>query len=321
MPLDPRAKQFLERLAALNPRDAITLSVAERRAALRHMLDFAGSECPVGGIVNQEVPGPDGTLRIRVYTPAAPLPGLLPGLVYFHGGGLVAGDLDSHDGICRALCTASGCRVLAVDYRLAPEHRFPAAVADGIRATTFIAAHASDFGVDSGRLGVGGDSAGATLAAVVCQQFAAQGNQAIRLQVLLCPILDLAAQTPSRRALAQGYLLDESTLQHDLKHYLDVDTDTADPRVSPLRIATVAGLPQACIHTAEFDPLRDEGQLYAERLRQAGVPTRYTCHPGMIHLFYGMGKLMPYAATAWELIGGDIRAMLAGAGASQGLPQ
>jgi len=320
MPLDPRARQLLERLAALKPRDANALSVAERRAALRHMLDFAGTAQPVGGVAHQEVPGAGGALPVRVYTPAGAPAGLLPGLVYFHGGGLVAGDLDSHDGISRSLCAASGCRVLAVAYRLAPEHRFPAAVADSIRATTYVAEHAADFGVDAARLGVAGDSAGATLAAVVCQQLAAQGNAAIRFQVLICPIMDLAAQTEYRRNLAQGYLLDESTLQHDLLHYLDGDTDAADPRVSPLRSASVAGLPQACIHTAEFDPLREEGRQYAERLRQAGVPTRYTCHPGMIHLFYGMGELMPYAATAWALIGGDIRAMLGGAGAEQGPP-
>jgi acetyl esterase/lipase len=123
--------------------------------------------------------------------------------------------------------------------------------------------------------------------------------------------MDLAGQTDSRRALAQGYLVDEPTLAHDLKFYLDEGTDAADPRVSPLRTVSLAGLPPSCIHTAEFDPLRDEGRLYAERLIQAGVATRYTCHPGMIHLFYGMGKLIPYAATAWNLIGSDIRALFA----------
>jgi acetyl esterase len=313
MPLDQRAKRFLDRLAALNPPDALSLSVAERRAALQHMLDFSGTCAPVGAVADTTVPGAAAPLRVRVYTPPDAPPGPLAALVYFHGGGLVAGTLESHDGICRNLCRAGGCRVLALDYRLAPEHRFPAAVTDGIEATTYIAAHAADFGVDPLRLGVCGDSAGATLAAVVAQQLAAQGKMLLALQVLLCPIMDLAAQSDSRRELSAGYLVDESTLQHDLQHYLGEGVAATDARISPLRAASVAGLPPTSVHTAEFDPLRDEGWLYAERLTQAGIPTRYTCHPGMIHLFYGMEKLIPYAATAWQLIGRDIRAMLAAA--------
>jgi acetyl esterase len=311
MPLDQRAKRFLDRLAALNPPAALSLSVAERRAALHHMLDFAGTCAPVGSVEETAVTGTGAPLRLRVYTPADAAPGPLGALVYFHGGGLVAGTLESHDGICRSLCQASGCRVLAVDYRLAPEHRFPAAITDGIATTTYIAAHAADFGIDPGRLGVCGDSAGATLAAVVAQQLAAQGNTHLVLQVLICPIMDLATQTESRRELGTGYLVDESTLEHDLKHYLSEGIAATDARISPLRTASVAGLPPLCLHTAEFDPFRDEGRLYAERLFQAGIPTRYTCHPGMIHLFYGMEKLIPYATTAWQLFGRDIRAMLA----------
>jgi len=295
----------------LNPPDALSLSVAERRAALQHILDFAGTSSAVGAVEDIAVTATGAPVALRVYTPADAPQGPLGALVYFHGGGLVAGTLESHDGICRSLCRASGCRVLAVDYRLAPEHRFPAAVTDSIAATTYIAAHAADFGIDPGRLGVCGDSAGATLAAVVAQQLAAQGKTLLALQVLICPIMDLAGQTESRRELGVGYLVDESTLEHDLKHYLGEGIAASDARISPLRTASVAGLPPMCLHTAEFDPLRDEGRLYAERLFQAGIATRYTCHPGMIHLFYGMEKLIPYAATAWQLIGRDIRAMLA----------
>jgi acetyl esterase/lipase len=311
MPLDQRAKRFLDRLAALNPPNALSLSVAERRSALHHMLDFSGVCAPVGAILDTAVPSSGAPLRVRIYTPPDAPQGSLAALVYFHGGGLVAGTLESHDGICRSLCRASGCRVLAVDYRLAPEHRFPAAISDALEATTYIAAHTADFGIDPSRLGICGDSAGATLAAVVAQQLVAQGKALLALQVLICPIMDLAAQSESRRELSTGYLVDESTLEHDLKHYLGGGIDAMDSRVSPLRAGSVAGLPATCLHTAEFDPLRDEGQLYAQRLSQGGIPTRYTCHPGMIHLFYGMEKLIPYAATAWQLIGHDIRAMLA----------
>jgi acetyl esterase/lipase len=311
MPLDVSVERFLTKLAALNPPSAFSLSVAERRDALQHMLAFAGARLPNVTVEDRTLPGPGGLIRVRVYCPAGAPPGALPALVYFHGGGLVAGSLDSHDGICRCLCQAGDCRVLSVDYRLAPEYPFPAALCDGMAATTFIAAHAGEFGVNPGRLGLCGDSAGATLATVVAHQLVAQGTVALALQVLICPIVDLAGQTDSRRALAQGYLVDEPTLAHDLKFYLDDATDAADPRVSPLRAVSLAGLPPTCIHTAEFDPLRDEGRLYADRLIQAGVATRYTCHPGMIHLFYGMGKLIPYAATAWDLIGSDIRALFA----------
>jgi acetyl esterase/lipase len=311
MPLDLSVERFLNKLAALNPPSALALSVAERREALRHMLAFAGTRPTVGGIEDRTLPGPDGAIRIRIYSPAAAPAGVLPALVYFHGGGLVAGSLDTHDGICRSLCQAGGCRVLSVEYRLAPEHRFPAALNDGIAATAFMAAHAADFGVDPARLGLCGDSAGATLATVIAQHLAAQDTVKIALQVLICPIVDLAGQTASRRELSQGYLVDEPTLAHDLKYYLDAHTDPADPRVSPLRTTSLANVPPACIHTAEFDPLRDEGRLYAERLMQAGIATRYTCHPGMIHLFYGMGKLVPYAAAAWNLIGDDIRTLFA----------
>jgi acetyl esterase len=314
MPLDPRARRFLDTLAAMNPPSALSLTVDERRGALAHLLSFCGQPESVGAIANLSLPGPAGPLAVRAYTPAgAAADALLPGLIYFHGGGLVAGTLDTHDGICRSLANASGCRVLSVDYRLAPEHPFPAAVADGCAATAWIGAHALELGVDPQRLGVCGDSAGATLAAVVCQLTSAAGQVRLACQFLLCPIMDFAAESDSRRVLAQGYLVDRDTLEHDLKHYLTVDADRADPRVSPLRAPDVRHLPPTAIHTAEFDPLRDEGEAYAERLRNAGVVTIYRCHPGMIHLFYGMRGLIAYAGAAFGLMGADIRQLLAAA--------
>lgn len=311
MPLDPRARRFLDTLAAMNPPSALSLSVEERRDALRHLLSFSGVAAPVSAVHERSVPGPEGPLAIRVYTPASMQAArLLPGLIYFHGGGLVAGSLDTHDPVCRSLANASGCRVLSVDYRLAPEHPFPAAIADTCAATSCVAANAEDWGIDAARLGVCGDSAGATLAAVVCQTLTASGQTGIAFQFLLCPIMDLAGQSDSRRDFAQGYLVDEATLQHDLKHYLAAGTDPADPCVSPLRASDLRALPPTAIHTAEFDPLRDEGRAYAERLTAAGVRTIYRCHPGMIHLFYGMGGLIPYAGVAFQQIGADIRGLL-----------
>jgi len=309
MPLDPAAKRFLDRLAAVNPPSALSLTVSERRSALEQLLKLGGSPQPLRSIEERSLPGPAGPLPIRIYTPEGAAAGPQPALVYFHGGGLVAGSLETHDGICRSLAQASRCRIIALDYRLAPEHPFPAAIADGCAAVAWLSHHARELGIDPERLGIGGDSAGATLATVVCQLTSAR-DVPLAAQLLICPITDLTAATESRREFAHGYLLDEAILQHDLEHYIGAHVDPADPRVSPLRAVSLAGLPSSSIHTAEFDPVRDEGRAYAERLREAGVPTRYRCHSGMMHLFYGLSAFIPYAASAFELIGADVRALL-----------
>jgi acetyl esterase len=310
MPLDARAKRFLDTLAALNAPSALSQTAAERRQSLEHLMSFSGKSEVVGAVGERILAGPAGGIALRVYTPAgAGAELLLPGLAYFHGGGLVAGSLDTHDPICRALANASGCRVISVDYRLGPESRFPAALEDGCAAVTWIAGHAGELHVDPQRLGVCGDSAGATLAAVVCQALAGSADVTLAFQFLLCPIMDFAAESHSRREFAQGYLVDRDTLAHDLRYYLGEKDDPADPRVSPLKARDLRQLPPTIIHTAEFDPLRDEGQAYAVRLEAAGVPTLYRCHPGMIHLFYGMRALFPYAATAYAQMGADIRSL------------
>ena len=308
MAVDPHVSRLLEKLGALGSRSAV-LTVEERRHALEHLLSFAGLQEPVGRVEERRLPGPAGPLRARVYTPADARSPVLPPLLYFHGGGLVAGGLDTHDGIARSLANASGCRLISLDYRLAPEHPFPAAIEDGCAALAWVGAHASELRVDPDRLVVGGDSAGATLAAVICQMRAPSEARPL-LQFLLCPILDVAAETDSRRDFGEGYLLDRGTLDHDVRHYLLPGADLADPRISPLRARQVAGLPPACIHTAELDPVRDEGRAYAERLQSAGVRTLYRDHSGMIHLFYGLGSLIPYAAAAYRMMGADIRSML-----------
>ena len=309
MPLDPRVKRFLNLLAAGNPPDARSATVEERRKGLTSLMEFAGPPLALEQIEDRTLPGADGTLRIRLYSPSKAE--VLPGLIYFHGGGLVAGSLDTHDSIGRALSHYGGVRVLSVDYRLAPEHRFPAAVEDAKAAVHYISAHAADFGIDAARLGICGDSAGATLAAATCQWAAQTGGPRLVLQLLLCPILDYSRVTESKRELSSGYLVDQATLDHDLKYYLPEGATPSNPLVSPLLATDVSGMPRTLIHTAEFDPLRDEGRNYFERLTQAGNEVSYTCHPGMIHLFYGLGAVIPYARTAFEQIGGEIRAALA----------
>ena len=309
MPLDPRVTRFLNVLAAANPPDARTATVEQRRAGLASLMGFAGPPIAMERIEDRTLPGPGGALRIRLYSPSSD--DQLPGLIYFHGGGFVAGSLETHDSIARALAQSGAVRVASVDYRLAPEHRFAAGLEDALGAVRYISEHAPEFGIESSRLGLCGDSAGATLAAVTCQTLARAGSPTLRLQLLLCAILDYSRSTASKQEFSSGYLIDQATLDHDLKYYLPAGVEPSDPRVSPLLAESVAGLPTTVIHTAEFDPLRDEGRNYFERLVQAGIEVSYTCHPGMIHLFYGLGAVIPHARTAFEQIGGEIRAALA----------
>jgi len=312
VPLDPRVKRFLDVLAAGKPPNALETSVEERRLGLSELMKLAGAAATVGGIEDRTLPGPEGSaLPVRIYIPQGTTAAQTAGLVYFHGGGLVAGTVETHEGIARALANAGACRVVSVEYRLAPEHPFPAALDDALAAVTYIGAHAADFGIDASRLGICGDSAGGTLAAATAQAVARIGSPRLALQVLICPILDYSRLTASRRELSSGYLVDQATLDHDLLHYAPPGTDPANPRISPLRADDVSGLPRTLIHTAEFDPLRDEGRDYCERLTRAQSLVSYTCHPGMIHLFYGLGAVIPYARTAFVQIGGEIRAALA----------
>jgi acetyl esterase/lipase len=311
MPLDPHVRRFVAMLAAGGGSSLAGTPVEARRAALAQLLQLGGPPPPMQRTVDQSIPGPDGALPIRVYDPLGSLPTLAPGLVYFHGGGWVAGSIDTHDAIARALAAAGACRVVSVGYRLAPEHRFPAAVEDARAAVSYLAAHAADFDLDTNRLGVCGDSAGGTLAALTCQHLARMGSFRPVVQLLLCPILDCAPGANDGRDFSGGDPVDRATLEHDLEHYLPPGVDPGDERLSPLSATDLAGLPPTLIHTAECDPLRTDGERYQRRLQEAGVPLTYHCHPGMIHLFYGLGGVIPYARRALEAMGADLRRGLA----------
>jgi acetyl esterase/lipase len=310
MPLDPHVRRLLDTLAMTGSVDALCLSVNDRRDLFRKLMSLSASNVPIGGIEDGTLPGAGGPINIRVYTPIATLADRLPALVYFHGGGLVAGSLDTHDSVCRNLANETGCRLISVDYRLAPEHKFPAAVMDGYTAATWAVEHATELGINRDRIAVAGDSAGATLAAIVCQLARSAQRLHLAAQLLLCPITDFAAEAESRSDFAEGYLLDRAMMDRDREHYLPAGTDLTDPRISPLRASELSGLPPAYIHTAEFDPLRDEGRAYSDKLARAGVKVNYTCHLGMIHLFYGMARAIPYARTALKRIGSELRAAL-----------
>jgi acetyl esterase len=315
VPLDPSAKRLLDMLAvAGGMADIAAMTPMQMREGFRQLaqsVDIKG--VPIGKIEDGELPGPGGALPYRIYRPQQPAAQPLPALVFFHGGGCVFGDIDTHDGLCRMLCGESGCAVISVGYRKAPEHKFPAAVEDSYAATLWVVDQAAELGLDPHRIAVGGDSAGGGLAAAVCQMTATQHGPRLALQVLFCPVMDTRADTPSREAFAEGYFLDQATIDWMLRHYCAANADLDDPRLSPLRASQFSGLPPAHIHTAEFDPLRDEGEAYAKLLRQAGVAARYTCHAGMIHYFYAMAGAIPPARTAIKEAAAAMReALIAG---------
>jgi acetyl esterase/lipase len=311
MPLDPIAKRFLTMMAVAAPGERTRPSTAERRASLAKLMQFARAEAAQVTASDGTLPGPAGELRYRLYAPEAGGEDLLPGFVFFHGGGMVAGGIETHDRVAAALAEATGCRLISVDYRLAPEHKFPAAVEDAIAATAFVARQAASLRIDAQRLVVGGDSAGATLAAVVCQHALRDGGPAISAQCLICPVLDFEEISPSREAFADDHLIGRATLEADLADYLPDGADPADIRISPLRALHLKGLPPAIIHTAEFDPMRDEGNAYARKLLAAGVSVEHVCHDGMIHNFHAMGVVLPQARLVLSQIGEQVRRTLA----------
>ena len=313
MPLDPTAKRFLTMMAAASPAARTRPTTTERRLSLAKLMQFARGEAANVTATDGTLPGPAGGLRYRLYAPTNQDDRALPGFVFFHGGGMVAGSIETHDRVAAALSDATSCRLISVDYRLAPEHKFPAAVEDAIAATEFVARNAASLGIDATRLVVGGDSAGATLAAVVCQYAPRQAGLglAIAAQCLICPVLDFEEISPSREEFAEDHLIHRTTLEADLADYLPEGADTADVRISPLRALNLKGLPTAIIHTAEFDPVRDEGNAYARKLLAAGVNVEHVCHNGMIHNFHAMSAVLPQARLVLSQIGEQVRRAVA----------
>jgi len=257
------------------------------------------------------IPAPRGAIPARVYTPLTLRQNnrLAPCLIFFHGGGWVIGDLDSHDVVCRKLADEGELIVIAIDYRRAPEHRFPAAFEDAFAATKWIADHAREFSIDASRLVVGGDSAGGNLAAVVAVAARDGGGPAITAQVLIYPVTDLSMTHPSHREPETSLLLSHSLIHWFRDQYLASAADINDWRASPLKAKTLAGLPPAYVLTAGADPLRDEGNEYAAKLKQAGVPVTYRTFPGQFHGFFTMGKLLEQANVAAREIGAWLKAL------------
>ena len=312
MALDPQAQAVID-LVIKSGRPAYnTLSPKDARQLFRETRPASTPTPPeIGAVRNLVAQGPGGPIPLRVYRPAGvAASAALPGLLYFHGGGWVIGDLDTHDVLCRQLTAEAGVTVVNVDYRLAPEHKFPAAADDAWAATRWTVAHASEFGVDAGRLAVGGDSAGGNLAAVVALQARDAGAPIIKLQVLVYPVTDVAAESRSYQDFSEGYMLTRESMRWFTAHYLAAAGQANDWRVSPLRASSHAGLPPALVVTAGFDPLRDEGAAYAAKLQQAGVLVDYVCYGGMIHGFAGMGKLIETGNRAVSHIAATLRQTL-----------
>lgn len=284
MPLSLKMRAVLLMARATGGKPLNELPVPEARQATVMRIRKSRTAAPVAGIVNRAIPGPAGDIPIRIYTPEGVGP--FPLLVYFHGGGFVVGSIDGSHDLCRTLCWGAGCTVVSVDYRLAPEHKFPAAPDDCLAATRWAADHAAEFNADPARLAVAGDSAGGNLAAVTALRIRDEGGPPLCGQLLLYPVADYhTPPTPSYLANADGYLLTREMMVWFWGHYLSHAGEADDPRAAPLRAPDLAGLPPALVITAEFDPLRDEGERYAERLQAAGVPTVLLRYDGMVHGF------------------------------------
>ena len=310
--LDPDAAAVFKAFQEAGRPAYETLTPAEARAYYLAGRPVTHPEPPeLAAVRDVAIPAPHGAIPARLYEPKKlrTANGLASGLVFFHGGGWVIGDLDSHDVVCRQLAHEGESIVISVDYRLAPEHKFPAAVEDAITATQWVATNAADLGIDAARLCVGGDSAGGNLAAVVAIAARDGNGPALSGQVLIYPATDFAMTHPSHSEPQTSILLTHSVIRWFRDHYLTGAADVHDWRASPVRAKTLIGLPPAYVLTAGADPLRDEGDEYAQRLKEAGVPVTYRHFAGQFHGFFTMGKLLQQANIAATEIAGWLKAL------------
>jgi acetyl esterase len=300
VPLDPQVQAIRDRLEREGRPNLAMLPIEEARAAEAAMARAASAYAePVGKVADLRIPGPAGERPARIYWPKdGTHPGGWPLLVYFFGGGWSLGTLDSPDCACRRLTNAAGCVTVSVGYRLAPEHRFPAAVEDCYAGTAWAASHAAELGADAGRLAVGGDSSGGNLAAAVALAARQRGGPAIVHQLLVYPNTDWCAGTASMRKGADPHFLNATAVRRYWGRYLASPVDGANPLASPLRADDLSGLPEATVLTAEFDPVRDEAEHYAQRLRAANVAVKVTRYPGMVHGFFTMPGILDCATVA-----------------------
>jgi len=300
--LDPDCQRVLDLIREAGRPPYETLTPTEAREFYRAGRRILQPDPPeVAEVRNLKAPGPTGETALRLYRGLGTNRGAaLPALVYFHGGGWVIGDLDTHDGVCRLIANTAGCAVISVDYRLAPEHKFPAAVDDAVSATEWVAANAGRLGIDGSRLAVGGDSAGGNLAPVVALTARDRGGPRLRHQLLIYPATDFVTSDDPQRERFQGFPLNVVTMNWFRDHYLRGRADYGDWRASPLHARDLRGLPPAYVLTVGFDPLHLEGEAYANRLRDADVPVQHRHVAEQMHGFFTMGKLIRAARPATE---------------------
>jgi acetyl esterase len=308
MALDRQVELLLAQAARAGGTPMHLQTPDEARATMLAQSAALGKPEAVAKIENRSVPGPEVDIPVRLYNPAAEGPS--PALVFFHGGGWVIGSIETHDNLCRSIANAAGCVVVSVEYRLAPEHTFPAGIEDAYAATCWTVEHADRLGVDPRRVAVGGDSAGGNLAAVVSLMARGRHGPSLALQVLLYPITDRDLDTPSYLKYADGHLLTRDGMAWFWNHYLPEGVSPRHPYVSPLRADDLSGLPPALVITAECDPLCDEGNAYAKRLQQAGVPVTLSCYPGMIHGFVRRNRLLDHGQRGLEQVAAALREMV-----------
>ena len=309
MPLHPQSQMFIAQVAAIGAPPTSTLTPEQARASFKAYRMLAGAPEPVARVEDRTIPGSQCDIPVRVYAPAGDGP--FPVTMYFHGGGFVIGDLDSHDNVCRSLVNRANCIIVSVDYRMGPEHKFPAAVVDAYDATAWVANHAGEIGGDPGRVAVCGDSAGGNLATVTALQARNRKGPNLKFQALIYPVTDATNSLPSYEENGEGYLLTKDTMQWFIRHYIGEDQDKKHPYLSPLFEKDLSGLPPALVITAEFDPLRDDGVEYAKRLEEAGVPTKHTLYPGMLHGFFSLSSVFSDAAVALDEVAAGLRGAFA----------
>jgi acetyl esterase len=304
MPLDPQAVEYVEMMTELFPPIGEPgVEAAAIRAYMKEQPPLPITE-EIGESVDRTIPGPHGETPVRIYTPVGGVDEPAPGVVYFHGGGWVICDLDTHDGTCRRLANEVGAIVVSIDYRLAPEHKHPASVEDAFSATSWVAEHAEELGIDPDRLAIAGDSAGGHLTAVVAQMARDRGGPRLAYQLMIYPVIDNTAKRndyPSKIDNAEGYFLTTKHMEWFREQLLVDEADGDDPSASPHLAESLAGLPPACVVTAEMDPLRDEGEAYATLLEHAGVPVTFYRAPGMFHGFFGLHLVLDGAKEAQEI--------------------
>lgn len=305
MGLDPAAVGLLQELEEAGGPALNELTPVESREAAGAFAELGGPGDDIGDQSDRTIPGPHGDIPVRVYTPEGDGP--FPCLVYFHGGGWVIGDLEMTNAICRTLAARSKSVVVSVHYRLAPEHKYPVPLDDCYAATTWVAENGAEIGVDSGRIAVGGDSAGGNLAAAVCLRARDEAGPALAMQLLVYPVTNHDFTTGSYGSNGENYLLTKDMMQWFWDHYLAEESDGKNPYASPLLAEDLSGLPPATVFTAEFDPLRDEGEAYADRLTEAGVAVTRKRFDGQIHAFFTMLLVFEQASTAADLAATDLR--------------